>query len=128
MKYIAAIIGFYAIVKYVLWCNLSYALYAIDKSFSVPQTYNDITNLVIYSALAISFYVNGRFEKDIINKVFIFYAIAEFWGFLCLQIIINLIQPDAYIFKMYIVALLAVIFINFILAIYYLIIWLHKSL
>jgi hypothetical protein len=127
IKYISAILGFYAIIKYVLWCNLSYALFDIDSSFTVPQSINDMTNLVIYATLAISFFVIGRSEKDKINRLFIYYAIAEFWGFLSLQIAVNLIFPKALIFKIYITSLLIILVLNFLLALYYLIVWLLNS-
>jgi hypothetical protein len=127
IKYLAAILGFYAIIKYVIWCNLSYALYAIDESFVVPQYYNDIVNLVLYSSLAVSFFAIGKSEKDIIDRLFIYYAIAEFWALLSIQIGINLILPEARLFKMYIVAFLGILIVNFVLALYYLIVWFLKS-
>lgn len=127
LKYLSAIIGFYAIIKYIAWCNLSYTLFYIDKSFRVPQDYNDMTNLVLYSTLSISFFVIGRSEEDKINRLFMYYAIAEFWAFLSFQIAINLIFPDVFTFQMYIISLLVILIGNFILAIYYLILWLLKS-
>lgn len=127
IKYISAIVGFYAIIKYVIWCNLSFALNAIDKTFVVPQSYNDMVNLVIYATIAVSFIAIGRSENDRINKLFLYYAIAEFWGCLSLQIVVNLVFPSVPMFRMYLTAFLFILIINFVLAIYYLIVWFLKS-
>lgn len=97
-----------------VWYCILYYNYDYFKLNTV-QFYNisDMFNVVTYACLSLIFFAFGKSEMNRIYRLFIFYAIAEFWALIAVQVVYVLLVGNSAGFNKVIIALTGVLLINF---------------
>lgn len=100
MKKLSSIIGILSVLVFA-----TYYQYAYSHFPEINTDYSAYTNYFLYSTLSIAFFALGSKEEADI-KLFLYYAVGEFWGFLAITYIINELADNEVVMHKVIIAIL----------------------
>lgn len=109
------ILGIITVLVYSMFYHVVFTMYEYLKE-NPDQFYliSDISNVLIYGCISLIFFILGRNEQNRNVRLFIYYAIAEFWGLISLQILYCKFIYNPITFHKVLIALLTVLLINII--------------
>ena len=112
MKKLLLVLSVLTILVYILWYNTVYIGY-----IGVEQIYRDITNILIYFTISVAFFVILEKEKKYSSYWYAYSAVAEFWGFLGINMVLYLGVYSPNNFNRVLVSLGAMLILNIAIAI-----------
>ena len=112
MKKLVAISGVIAVLCYILLYNLTYSGY-----ICVNHIYKDFMYTCIYTSVATSFFLLTVREKPSTLYWYIYSAIAEFWAFLGLNMLLSIWIYYPSMYHIVIISLGAILLLNIAIAI-----------
>lgn len=118
LKFVGIILGVIGILVFGI-----YYQYAFSNMPNLNYTYSDFVNCYIYLLISYCFYAMGQNEKPIV-KYLVYYSISEFWFFLSLTYVVNILMDSSITMHKVIVALFLTFFAS--LLWYFLRLFLHR--
>lgn len=108
MKKLSLIFGILGVLVFAIYYQHAYNIYP-----DVNVNMSNYTNYFLYIVISIAFFGLGHNEKTNI-KLFCYYAVGEFWGFLALTYIFNELADEQVIMHKVVIAILLTLSTSFI--------------